>query len=356
MKKRKSPYLRSFGWGMFLAGALMLCSCTSDEMLDQQDQEQEVAIEFGKLKTRAAVNSATDIREFGVFADMNTIPDNGYVSLLENEEVYRADNADNAPFIYDNKRYWINGHTFRFFAVYPYNANGVQATTLVQNGTEYKGYQISFVTPETADTDFMTASDTKNIAANATTYNAVDLNFSHALSKINIKVSKNRENEKNKVVIKKITLSGIYAEAIYNASLDEDYNNNWVITNPSNTLTIVKNFVIGDETGLELGANGSETMDQGLLLIPQEFTERHKVQVKIEYEYYMYDGTDEPDSEEGSDYNPERTATAYLPNAWVSGQHYTYNIELKAEDNNIRFNKPSIIPWGKQSGATILIK
>lgn len=353
MKKRKSPNLRIYGWGIFLAGALMLGSCTSDEVLDEQVQEQEVAIEFGKLKTRAAVKSATDIKEFGVFADMNTIPENGHVSLLENEKVYRASNADNAPFIYDNKRYWINGHTFRFFAVYPYTTNVTQTTP---DGTNYNVYQIPFVTPATADTDFMAAYSTKSIANNATTYSAVDLNFNHVLSKINIKISKNRENEENKVVLKSITLSGIYAEGTYNASLDENYDKNWVITTPSNTLTIKKNFVTSETDGLELDAGGNETMGEGLLLIPQEFTNRHKVQVKIEYDFYMYDETEEPDSEEDDNYNPNRTATAYLPDAWVAGQHYTYNIELRAEDNNIRFNKPSITPWGKQSGATILIQ
>lgn len=362
MKKRKSPYLRSFGWGMFLAGALSLCSCSSDEMLDQQGQEQEVAIEFGKLKTRAAVNSATDIREFGVFADMNTIPNNDYISLLDYEKVTRVGTSND--FTYTNKRYWVNGHNFRFFAVFPHVEDKEYAAPYGTNYSTYvsepvvtaEGYQISFVTPPSADIDFMTAYAERDLSKTLD-YSAVNLNFAHALSKINIKVAKHSKNESNKVIVKSVKLIGVYDEGTYNTSMGEG---NWSIDG-SSTINIVNDFSDSNDPniGLELISGGSETMGNGLLLIPQEFGNRHKVQVQIIYDFYMYDdesGTE--GTESGTDTMKNQTVTATLPLDvdWVEGKHYTYNIVLQAVSNEIMFNKPMIKDWGKQTGATILIK
>lgn len=360
MRKTKSPYLSIVGWGMFLAGALTLGSCTNEDIPGKD--EQGPAIEFGEVKTRAEVSEASQVKEFSVFAEQSYLNEDGsestdFISLLDNERVYRTGTNMEGEFTYDNTRYWVNERTFRFFAVYPFIANTDNSqnvkptvtTTLKQGEYEYKGYQIPFVTPENADFDIMTAKDVVLIPDNPTNYPTVDFQFVHALSKINIKVAKNKENSENKVVLKKITLSHVYAEGTYNVSHNENYNNYWEITNKTNTLTFERIFVSDTEEGLELTTSGNETIN-GLMLIPYN----HQAQVVIEYEYFVSDN--ETDGEEGSGEGLTKRATATLPGDWVAGQQYTYNIELQAEDNKIRFKASIKNPWSKQTGATILIQ
>lgn len=340
MRIFKSPHVSIVGWGIVLAGALSLASCSEEEMLDKN--EPETPIKFGSVKTRAEVTAATDIEEFKVFAEMNYLLEDNtestdFMPLLENEKVYRDDNNN---FTYTNTRYWVYDRTFNFFAVYPFESE-VSRADFVQGENTYDGYTIAFETPATADTDLMTAYKTERTITGNTLPSSVDMEFQHLLSKINIKVAKNTENEKNKVIIKSFSLGGIWKTGTFKTSRFYDYEDNWDFYG-SSTLTITKN---GQWT---LDTNGIGMTGNGFLLMPQSIG-LNRIVVTITYEYYTAN----------TDTTPQKTSTvqAFIPvGEWEAATQYNYNLVLAAEDNYIKFTTPTVEPWGSpQSGGTIII-
>lgn len=344
MRELKKPHFSMAGWGLFLAGALTLSSCSNEDL--PGGEEQGPAIEFGEVKTRAEVTEAGQIKEFSVFAEQNYLNEDNsesldFISLLENERVYRTGDNQDGDFTYNNKRYWVYDRTFNFFAVHPYMETGITKTSFQQNNNSYDGFSIAFETPATADTDLMAGYKTERTITGETLPSSVDMEFKHLLAKINIKVAKNTQNEDNKVIVKSISLGGVWRTGTFSTSRFADYKDNWDFYG-SGVMTITKT------EGWTLDTNGVETMGNGLLLMPQSI-ELNTMPITITYEYYS----------NASDTTPQKTSTvqAFLTaGEWKAGTQYSYNIVLAAEDNNIKFTTPTVAPWGApQSAGTIII-
>ena len=325
---------------------IALFSCSKEDIPGQDDARE---ISFGVMDARTRVENASEIREFGVSGVMNlgsegTEEYDQYISLFDNERIYRASDADNAAFIYDDKRYWINDRTFHFLGVYPYMQNSVEAATLSQYGVDYDGYRVEFEVPQTADKDFMIAHKTQLIAADATSYPTVDLSFSHALCKVNLNVAKNQENKDDRVdvVIVKMKIRGMWKSGTLYTSRFANYTDNWDFYGSS----ILEMTTPSDFIPIEVDVDGTKIMGD-LMLIPQAIGV-NAVAVEINYVFYSSDGST----------GENKTATAYLPaTTWEASKEYTYNIVLAAEDNQIRFTTPTVKPWGAaQTGGTIIIQ
>lgn len=367
MRKTKSPYLSIVGWGMFLAGALTLGSCTNEDIPGKD--EQGPAIEFGEVKTRAEVSEASQVKEFSVFAEQNYLNEDGsestdFISLLDNERVYRIGTNMDGEFTYDNTRYWVNERTFRFFAVYPYMATGIARATLTQGEStyEYDGYTINFTTPATADTDLMASHRTALTTTSLESYPTVDFQFGHLLSKINIKVAKASGNADNKVVVKSVTLAKVKDSGVYNTSVRNEYTDNWVANTTTSSFTKTSNIEVDHETATAVLSEGNE-----FLLIPQEITgDANGIQVSINYDFYdpIY-GKNEKDEDIITGYRKEGnyTVSGALPSNvvsnWMESKRYTYSIQLSSKGNEILFGTPTISnDWDveKQIGGTIIIQ
>ena len=342
---------------LLLILSLVAFAACSSETLDSADKRQEdSAIRFGNLDTRAAVSAASDITEFAVFAEMNMGEESSeYVKLLENEMVYK----ENGEWTYANKRYWIDGRTFHFMAVYPYfDPSRVQPVTLKQSGVEYSGYQINFDTPTTADQDLLVDMATVYILGEGekaknendeeleTSYPTVNFDFAHILSKINLKVAKNGTNADETIKVTRIVLDGVKQSGAYSCSRSSEYTANWVV-NDSPKMTISRDMEI------VISKDGTEVLGDGILLIPQTILgsnsdDSARVRLTIRYEYYP----------QGSNISTIYEASTLLPGeTWLANTAYGYSVELDAIDNDILFTTPTIKPWGdpQSVGGTIII-
>ena len=341
---------------LIISSIFALVACSSETLDSADKRQEESAIRFGNLDTRAAVSADSDITEFAVFAEMNMGEEsNEYVKLLENEKVYK----ENGEWTYANKRYWIDGRTFHFMAVYPYfDPSRVQPVTLKQSGIEYSGYQINFDTPTTADQDLLVDMTTVRILGEGETaknengealdkvYPTVNFDFTHILSKINLKVAKAAANADETIKVTRIVLDGVKQSGAYSCSRSSEYTANWVVDD-SPKMTISRDMEI------VISKDGTEVLGDGILLIPQtilggNYGDSDRVRLTIRYEYYP----------QGSNISTIYEASALLDGGeWEADTIYNYSVVLNAIENDILFTTPTIKPWGdpQQVGGTIII-
>lgn len=284
--------------------------------------------------------------------------------------------ADGTPVTYDTAtsawtysptRYWMNGN-YDFAAIYPAAITtgvGEAATTTAIAGTYAPATAGGIPVLTVPNFDATTQADllvafnngTDGTGINgATPPDAVNLNFKHALTKINIRIEQDlSEDEENHYFIKRVALSGIKVNGTYTASLNNAVlNGSWDIAS-SRVSSFNKTFEGDGQQLKKIDENGKVVPnplkvwgEDGILLIPQEVG-TDAIQVLIEYDYVLNE----------SDTKTSRSITTYLPastDLWQSGKAITYVIPI-AEPSDIIFAKPTIEPWGDdpQTGDTIII-
>lgn len=307
--------------------------------------------------TKAAVSGVEDIqndangfRVWGWF--QGTTP--GHMFGADGTQV-TYDTATSA-WTYSPTRYWMNG-IYNFAAVYPASVSATYAATDGALALTVADFDV------TDQHDLLVAfnNGTDGTGINgATPPSVVYLNFKHALTKINLKISQNFSEENgdpdNDYIVKKVTLSGVYKSGTYIATptgtSESDYTQEWNFT--STTATFEKVY----DTPIKLREVTDENnniipllvWEDALLLLPQEIA-ADAVRIQIDYTYHLQ-GDDEGTNDK------ERTVEAYIPateNLWQSGKHITYSISI-ASPTNIVFLTPSIQSWSTpQPGGTIII-
>lgn len=326
---------------------LFACASCSKDEITGGDQNKSGKISFNCAKTKAEVTEASQIAEFGVYAVQN-LGDEGtaeaaqWYSLLTNERVYRDASS---VFTYDNPRYWVDNRTFNFFAYYPYiaastsPAEGLTAVTPVANATEFPAFNMTYVTPQSADADILVATYSTKIDDDPdTAYPIVDINFSHALSNVSILVAKHQKNEENMIEITDIEFGGVAKSATYST-----LNGTW--TGHSGRLAAFHNkqTLNKDDISFHEVFNG--------IYLPQSVNKGNKnLYIKVSYDFYTY-------SEEGWKPDEESySTTAYLPAGdWEPSKSYAYKLTLSAVDNTISFKSPTVDTWGTPNPAGSLI-
>lgn len=331
-----------------------------------------IAFEAEDAFTKAAVSDKTDIqndpngfRVWSWFQGTTAGP------MFGTEGTPVTYDANTSAWTYSPTRYWMNG-IYDFAAIYPAaitTGEGETAVTTPINGTyapASTGAVPTLTVPDfdvTSQTDLLVAfnNGTDGTGINgATPPSVVYLNFKHALTKINLKISQNFSEENgdpdNDYIVKKVTLSGVYKSGTYIATptgtSESDYTQEWNFT--STTATFEKVY----DTPIKLREVTDENnniipllvWEDALLLLPQEIA-ADAVRIQIDYTYHLQ-GDDEGTNDK------ERTVEAYIPateNLWQSGKHITYSISI-ASPTNIVFLTPSIQSWSTpQPGGTIII-
>lgn len=325
---------------------MLLFACVSCNMAEitGSDQSKLGQISFNCTKTKAEVTAASQITEFGVFAEQNlgkdgTAEATQWYSLLANEKIYRNTAG---KFIYDNPRYWVDNRTFRFFAYYPYIAEAVVPITgltriaPVENATAFPEFNMDYVTPQSADADMLVATYLTTIDNDPdTAYPVVDIDFYHTLSRVSIQVAKHDKNKENKIEITNIEFGGVAKSATYNTlsgtwSGHSDYLEAFTTTQTLNE---------GDISFHEVFKG---------IYLPQSVNKGNKnLYIKVTYEFYTYS------EEEGWKADDESySATAYLPvGEWEPSKSYVYKMTLSAVDNTISFKSPTVDTWGTPNPA-----
>ena len=328
--------------------ATLAAACNKVEIIDG-GQNTTSGIVFNCTETKAAVTSANEIKAFGVFAKQNLGEDGtpealNWFSLLENEKVYR--NNTDEEFIYDNLRYWVDNRTFRFFAYYPYLAadanptEGLTGITAVGNGNGFPAFNMTYVTPESANADMLVSTTVLPIDGDPdTAYPTVDIDFHHALSRVSVLVSKHQKNENNRIEITDIEFGGIAKSATYN-TLNDSWSSHAGTLEPSH-----KSLTLNE------GDISFTNVFSGIYL-PQNVNKGNKnIYIKISYKFYTKDseGVWQPDEDSYS-------ANASLPaGSWEPSKSYTYKMTLSAIDNTISFKSPTVDTWGTPNPAGNLI-
>ena len=245
---------------------------------------------------------------------------------------------------YSPTRYWMNG-IYNFAAVYPASVSATYAATDGALALTVADFDV------TDQHDLLVAfnNGTDGTGINgATPPSVVNLNFKHALTKINLKISQNLDKDKtNEYKITKVRISGIKNIGSFTANDNSSFPYNWEISNTS-VISFEKTF--DDPVLLQNESNQGVAYlkvwgEDGILLIPQEVG-ANALQILIEFDYVR------------GEYVYKRFITDYIPEdkLWESGKAITYAISISQEDN-ITFLGPTIEPWSdRQTGSTIIIQ
>lgn len=331
---------------LLLAASLVSCEKESDD-----PASDKTPIKFGKVETRAVVESEESMKTggFGVFGYVSDVTD----PLFDNVNVTWDD--DKKVWTYGDPKYWIPSHTHHFFAYYPYSAattadSGVSG---VQALDDNSGFKLNFTTPETADSDLLTAYTTRDTGAdNFDASEPVSLAFTHALVNVNLNIWRDGGKHQNdQMRIKKVTLSNIRKGGTYSSNTYL-----WALTNEKLTLEkeyeeFSKNIgaaVVQSDGTLITGDVPAEPFTE-VMLIPQTLDRSSPVSLRIQYELKRQNAANWEQAE----------LETVLPNVtWEANRRYTYNVVLSSvTDITVYYIQTKVDPWGTpQVGGTVIIK
>lgn len=334
---------------MFAAVALIGCN-REDVPISPQEQH---AISFGTVDTRAGLS---DLQRdgFGVWATVSSIgsTDVSYQPLFEKEERVYIPTGD-TKWTYDNEQLWISNSIFHFFAAYPYNI-GFEEHRQQQDDVWYTGYMLNVTADGSANTeDILTAQNVTNTNTNGYS-TTVPLTFSHLLTKFNLTISQNTDIDDNfEYYITKVIITGLNGTSAYVViPFEENFYTGWN-TSEATPMTLVKSYDSPVCLREDYGDNRKSKPlkvwgNEGVMLIPHNIA-ANGVKITIEY---LYDVKLDDDS-----LGSPRSVTGFIPAIkWASSTAVNYNISI-ADTNEIKFDQPSIEPWGSpQTGGTIIIK
>ena len=345
---------------LLLAG---VASCSNDQPIDPTDHTG--AITFGNVSTRAAINSASDIDEFSVFAQQNLGPygtDESlqWLPLLEGERVYRDDASK--EFTYDNTRYWVADRVFHFFAVWPYAGAADSPVTNVSwaDGDGAYGYAVTFVTPETADEELLTAKTTVETTTELEFPESVGLNFEHQLTNVNLKIWSNGapDNVQDKIRVKEVSISNVTKKGTLNTTPQSGSSWSYSSTKTKFTKTydgdgetvsqaqIIGGVLVPNEVSEFNPSNDSPGVPfgEGLLLIPHTITQSNPVVVTVIYDLQR------PIDQEDNLWEEKKLQVLLPEGTWPAGKKLTYNLVISGERTITEFQINTIVEdWKTQT-------
>ena len=351
---------------MAVASVLNLCSC-GKEIIDNPDSKR--AIVFDDIQTRTVVNVADDILSMGVFAQMNLGDEdvqeagsNDFIMLLENEDVSRT--GLDAPWTYNNTRYWVTDRVFHFFAVWPYSGENSSVTDVKPiapaTGKGAYGYSVTFETPAAADQDLLTAKTMMKTKTGQDLPESVGFKFQHELTNVNLNIWSNGapENDEDKIRVKEVSIRNVTKTATLNTTISGSswsYSSKKMVftkTYDGDGLTVSQAQIIeGKLTPNPVSANnpynnrpGVPFGKEGLLLIPHTITSSNPVVVEV-----IYDLKRPIDAEE--DPWEQKKLMVVLPEStWPAGKKLTYNLIISGDRTITEFQLNTVVEdWDTQT-------
>lgn len=234
---------------MLGVAAMALASCTNEEVLNVADSR---AISFDNTfvnnSTRAAINSASDLTGFYVFAGFDENTSNVY----SNTYVEKQGDGKWKP---EYEAYWQNGKTYTFDA-YAANAK-IDNAAVGEDGTlTFSNVTIS------GDNDILVA-EASAPKVDVASVRAVSLTFSHTLSQVKFTFKTAMENVDftiTGVSFNNVVNTGSYAKGLWTAA---SANQSYSFGNISGAVT----------NDAESGAKSTES----LIILPQTLSETQTV-------------------------------------------------------------------------------
>ena len=216
MREHKKSHLGIMGWAMFLAGAMSLGSCSSDETLESMEPK---AITFGSVSMENHSRAATDpsygqttnlLDKFQVWGTVkgNT---NTTVKIFNGAEITRGQAAYGAAWTQTtgSAQYWIPSATYKFMAI----ANATDVDFGTENAPSDLPTDIDFTLTD-GSKDLLLANGIKTVTTNASatpSESPVAFTMTHLLSKVHFTFDGSAD-------IADIQITGHYAKGTYNIS------------------------------------------------------------------------------------------------------------------------------------------
>lgn len=359
----------------FLLAAVVgvaLTSCVKNEGTAVVADQNEITFEVAKFKASSRVEVAfpTDL-SFGAYAYYENTENPGtHTTYIDNAEVvYKVSNGNGYWAAKEHTYFWPTQGHLDFVSYAPYNADATSpavpkiSDSDVQQTLKYEGFKVDAANP----VDLLYSDKAMQQTANTVNYGftGVPTLFHHALAKLNIKVKAFRINNADEspkavtswtVVVKKITLSGIYNEGnltmkttnVHNAGATTVQWENTITAVPydvwSNTSSQVTKEWACDQTltttARHYGA-GTADVAENYFVLPQALVSDTQ-QITIEYAIT----TKAPEGQTGV---KEYVATKNLSDfpavpAWEQGKNITYTIDIDPVGDEIHF-APAIVDW-----------
>ena len=208
MREHKKSHLGIMGWAMFLAGAMSLGSCSSDETLESIERE---AITFGNV-TMENLSRATDpsysAKDIASFQVWGTVTGNaGEALIFDGATISKGNAAYGVAWTQEDgqQQYWIPGADYEFLAIVDGNKSGVTSIT------EKDGLGMPTTISYTADgvTDLLCQNVSRPQNSDES---VVAFQFTHLLSKVHFTF----ESEFQNVDVTDIQITGHYESGTYN--------------------------------------------------------------------------------------------------------------------------------------------
>ena len=359
----------------FLLAAVVgvaLTSCVKNEGLATVADQNEITFEVAKFKASSRVEVAfpTDL-SFGAYAYYENTENPGtHTTYIDNAEVvYKVSNGNGYWAAKEHTYFWPTQGHLDFVSYAPYNADATSpavpkiSDSDVQQTLKYEGFKVDAANP----VDLLYSDKAMQQTANTVNYGftGVPTLFHHALAKLNIKVKAFRINNADEspkavtswtVVVKKITLSGIYNEGNLTMKTTNVHNAGATTVQWENTITAVpydvwsntssqvtKEWACNQTLTLDARHYGAGTADvaENYFVLPQALVSDTQ-QITIEYAIT----TKAPEGQTGV---KEYVATKNLSDfpavpAWEQGKNITYTIDIDPVGDEIHF-APAIVDW-----------
>lgn len=292
--------------------ALAAAACTKTTVSTKSDDGSY--IHFSTAVSRAVVDDASDISEFGVWL----YKDN--TSVLTNQKVYLSGTS----WLYDDLQKWTDGpHLFGAFYPFglPENVIDVDMEIDKDQGIADE-FLIKYYDGSTGANDLMTAVHTRTFDSANPDTSPVRFTFRHLLSRIRIEAV----TGSGEVTLNSVEFSGMGVYGTYNYEKD----NEWAIM-PVGTDTPLGSFTASGMTVIA-GDAPTTLFKEDLLLIPQDVTSA--MTLKVSYS----------STESGETAGEPQEKTFTLPEAtdWEMGKSYRYTLKFNMEDVGLSV---SIADW-----------
>lgn len=324
-----------FLWvAVFAVGAMS--SCSVDKVVDQAEARYIGFDPFANKVTRGLNNVQFGHDNFSVFGQYGT---GTPTSVFTNQKVeWVTDSWDYTPL-----KAWVDGQTYHFAAIAPYNASYAAGTNY--NYTS-KTYTLGDITVDNSNqTDYMTATPQDQVNSGAS---SVSFDFNHILSKIDF-IFKPRTTSADethwkipvRIEITKIELADVPTINTYEAdawkALDTPETNKVTFSKGQGTSALVTTSYAG---------SGNPTLSDKTfdwLVVPQGTT-AGDITKTLTITCDVYDAVTA-----GTKLKSGATASVDIKTNWAKNTYYTYTVSIGADilgtNPYITFDVASVTDW-----------
>lgn len=327
MRELRNSYLSIFGWGVFLASALSLGSCSSDETIDAIQGE---AITFGNAfvenSTRAtdpSYGAAKALDQFNVWGTV-TGNTNDTVNVFNGATVSSDGKEYGEAWTCDQTQYWIPDATYKFMAI----AHG----TVASSDANKMPLTISYTAD--GETDLLLGELTSNGIKTVTTDGAavpkigvtegkvVNFTMSHLLSKAVFTFT--NTDASATLTVSDIKMAGLNQKGTYTISGE---NKGWTSNTPYGKTPLA----FGGDVTIGTGESNTGTSQYERLIIPGTYD------ITISFKINDDKG------------GQEQEVSTTINHTFAIGNSYNFTADIKSGLKYIVFTITSS-DWGKESG------